>query len=65
MLVNTTNKQLDLAQSAVSLALLKAAGAINMGEVAVTRGGNLPYCLVFHTVLPQYNHRNEAVSVFR
>ena len=62
MLVNTTNKQLDLAQSAVSLALLKAAGAI---EVAVTRGGNLPYRLVFHTVLPQYDHRNEAVSVFR
>ena len=58
----------------MSLALLKAAGQslqqecsnvgpINVGEVAVTGGGNLPCHHVFHTVLPSYKHKNEPEKV--
>ena len=60
----------------MSLALLKAAGqslqqecsevgAIGVGEVAVTGGGNLKCRHVFHIVLPSYKRKNEAEKVMR
>ena len=75
ILVNTTNRDLNLSSGAVSIALLKAGGQqlqaectkkapINTGDVAVTGPGALPCSYVFHTVIPNYNGKGaEKVSV--
>ena len=62
VLVNTTNRDLNLSSGAVSIALLKAGGQqlqaectnkapINTGDVAVTSPGALPCRYVFHTII--------------
>ena len=64
--LNTTNKDLNLSNGAVSKALLKEAGErlqlectqkapIGYGEIAVTGPGNLQCQYVLHTVLPNYD----------
>lgn len=66
VLVNTTNKDLNLSSGAVSIALLKAGGQqlqaecskrapVKTGDVAVTGPGALQCRHVFHTVIPGYN----------
>ena len=66
VLVNTTNRDLNLSSGAVSIALLKAGGQqlqaectekapVNTGDVAVTGPGALPCKYIFHTVIPNYN----------
>jgi len=59
--VNTTNRSLDLSQGGLSPVLLEAAGQtlqdecnkkapIEVGDIAVTSGGNLKCKYVFHVV---------------
>lgn len=66
--MNTTSKDLQLDAGAVSSAMLKTAGdglqtdcatyypkGIEWGEMAVTRGHQLPSKYVFHGALPPYH----------
>ena len=75
MYVNTTNTHLNLSHGAVSLALLKAGGAmlqqecsqkapIRVGDVAVTGSGNIPCRFIFHTVVTSHNKHGEKVINF-
>ena len=66
MYVNTTNTKLDLTQGAVAQTLAKAAGPslqaectrkapVSLGNIAVTRAGNLPSQYILHVVAPSYD----------
>ncbi|XP_046335597.2 protein mono-ADP-ribosyltransferase PARP14-like [Haliotis rufescens] len=79
VLVNPAQCDLDLNSGAVSRSLLKAAGpklqeecerkyeeGINLGEVAVTKGGNLQCKVVFHGLLLKWNNgKGKAEKVLR
>ncbi|XP_053407780.1 protein mono-ADP-ribosyltransferase PARP14-like isoform X2 [Mercenaria mercenaria] len=71
VIVNTTAKNLDLKNGAVSSSLLKFGGqnlqvevstnypdGINFGEIAVSAGHNLKCSQVFHTTLSNYDANN-------
>lgn len=71
VIVNTTSKNLDLNQGAVSTSIMKLGGAsiqqechvkypkgINYGEVAITSGGNLCCKSVYHGALPKWDTDN-------
>ena len=71
VIVNTTSKNLDLNQGAVSTSIMKLGGAsiqqechvkypkgINYGEVAITGGGNLCCKSVYHGALPKWDTDN-------
>ena len=73
MYVNTTNVELNLSQGGVAQALSKAAGPalqaectkkapISVGDIAVTGGGRLQCCYVFHTVAAQYHRREKQAE---
>ncbi|XP_046570875.1 protein mono-ADP-ribosyltransferase PARP14-like isoform X2 [Haliotis rubra] len=79
VLVSPAQCDLDLSSGAVSMSLLKAAGpqlqeecdrkyeeGINLGEVAVTKGGNLQCKSVFHGLLLKWNNgKGKAEKVLR
>lgn len=75
MIVNTTAKNLDLKNGAVSLSLLKAGGdglqdeintnypkGIKDGEIATTSGHKLKCQVVVHTSLTNYDSKNPGKS---
>ena len=74
VIVNTTNKDLDLSSGEISKDILRDAGPklqeefktiqnLPLDEVAVTNGYNLPCKTVFHIFLPHWSESSEQVSM--
>lgn len=77
MIVNSTDKSLNLTLGATSKSLLRAGGeslqkecrmkyksGVQPGEVAVTKGGNLHCRQVYHGAIKKWDHyKGDALSV--
>uniref|UniRef100_A0A8B8E811 Poly [ADP-ribose] polymerase n=1 Tax=Crassostrea virginica TaxID=6565 RepID=A0A8B8E811_CRAVI len=79
VIVNSTDKSLDLSLGAISRSLLRAAGdsiqnecrlnhrnGIQPGEVVITKGGNLQCTQVYHGAIKRWdNGKGDALDVFK